>query len=151
MRFVAFRLLAFVPPATAITAALFASTSSFMLTLETSVTSDRMTVHVIRRFESVCDVLSRENRQISRAATNCDADLQCLGSPILCPITMDVEEELGYRRLRAEFGRECRLSSGLRENARSGPHRESASCGLAFDGSPSDASEGSIGRGIFVF
>lgn len=151
MRFVAFRLLAFVPPATAITAALFASTSSFMLTLETSVTSDRMTAHVIRRFESACDVLSREIRQISSAATNCDADLQCLGSPILCPITMDVEEELEYRRLRAEFSRQCRFSSGLTENARSCPHLEPASCGLPFDGSGSDVSEASIGRGIFVF
>jgi hypothetical protein len=44
---------------------------------------------------------------MSRKATGCDEDLQCLYSPILCPITMDDEQEFEYMELRRELSKQC--------------------------------------------
>jgi hypothetical protein len=151
------RLLVFAPPAVLITAVILVAASSFVSALETSFTPKTMNAVKIQRYASDCDVLYWAIHEISRSATNCDADLQCLDSPILCPITMGREKELEYQSLRTEFGRRCgvshrlKLPSGLTDVARSGPDAESATCGSAFEWSKSDASDRSIQPDTFVF
>ena len=151
MQLMRLRLLVFLLPAALIAATLLVSASSFVSALETSLTPVEMTVINVQRYESDCDVLSREISEISRSATNCDADLQCLGSPILCPITMDAEKELEYQGLRVEFGRRCSPSIGPKDDLRNGSDMEPATCGSRFDWSASDTSDESTEPVTFVF
>jgi len=101
------RLLAFIPPAALISAALLVSASSLVSALESTLTPIASSAIEIERFESRCDELDREIEALSRAATSCDQDLQCLRSPILCPIAMDEEMEREYRTLREERRESC--------------------------------------------
>ena len=97
-----YRLLAFIPPATLITASLLVLASSLVSALETSFGADTSYAIQVHRYESDCDVLARKIDEMSRMATCCDEDLQCLHSPILCPISMDDEQEHAYLKLRRE-------------------------------------------------
>ena len=101
------RLLAFVPPAALITGALLVSASSLVSALETSFTPTVSSAIEITRFVSRCDELDQEIDALSRAATSCDQDLQCLRSPILCPISMDERMARDYRALREERREQC--------------------------------------------
>jgi hypothetical protein len=151
------RLLAFLPPAALITAALLVSASSFVSAIETSFVPEPIMAVEVQRFESDCEVLHRRILEISWSATNCHADLQCLGSPILCPITMDRDKELEYRNLRSEFDARCGLSSGLNPpsgpagHERSGSHPIFATCGSTFDWPLPEASGRSSLPGTFIF
>ena len=101
------RLLAFILPATLISAALLIVATSLVSALESKfMPAVRSTIELVR-FESRCDVLNRKIGAISRSATNCEEDLQCLGSPILCPIVMDERTEREYRALREELAEQC--------------------------------------------
>lgn len=102
-----FRLLAFIPPAALISAALLVSASSLVSALEATFVQAAPSVIAIERFETRCEVLDRKIGALSRAATSCDQDLQCLRSPILCPIAMDEEMERDYRALREERYEQC--------------------------------------------
>ena len=133
------RLLAVFPPAAFVTAALLVLISSLVSALETSLTPDVMIAVKVQRYESDCDVLTREIQALSRSATNCDADLQCLSSPILCPIEMDAEQEREYRSLRAEFEIRC------------SPFVEPTACGSSFDRPASDANGRATEPATFVF
>jgi hypothetical protein len=101
------RLLAFVPPAGLISAAILMSASSLVSALESTLTPVASTAIVIERFESRCEELDRKIEALSRAATSCDQDLQSLGSPILCPIAMEEDAERDYRALREERHEHC--------------------------------------------
>jgi hypothetical protein len=101
------RLLAFVPPAAVISALLLVSASSLVSALEAKLTPNVSSAILIQRYESFCDGLERRIEVLSRAATSCDQDIQCLGSPILCPIAMDEEMQREYRELQAERIEQC--------------------------------------------
>ncbi len=101
------RLLAFVPPAAVISVTILMSASSLVSALESTLMTNPGTAIAIERIESRCEILDRKIEALSRAATNCDQDLQCLGSPILCPIAMDGEMERDYRALREERREHC--------------------------------------------
>jgi hypothetical protein len=101
------RLLAFVPPAALISAAILVSASTLVSALEATLTPGSSRAIAIERFESRCEELDRKIAALSRAATSCDQDLQCLRSPILCPIAMDPDMERDYRALREARGQEC--------------------------------------------
>jgi hypothetical protein len=133
------RLLAFFPPAAFVTAVLLVSVSSLVSALETSLTPDVMIAVKVQRYESDCDVLKRKINELSRNATSCDADLQCLSSPILCPIEMDAAQEREYRNLRAEFAMRCGLFIA------------SEACGSTFDRPASDANDRATEPATFVF
>jgi len=101
------RLLAFVPPAAVISAVILVSASSLVSALEAKFTPTVSSAIPIQRYESFCDRLERKIEVLSRAATSCDQDIQCLGSPILCPIAMDEEMQREYRELQAERSSQC--------------------------------------------
>jgi hypothetical protein len=101
------RLFAFVPPAAMISAALLVSASSMVSALEARFTPTASSAIPIQRYESFCEGLQRRIEVLSRAATNCDQDIQCLGSPILCPIAMDRDMQREYRELLEERREQC--------------------------------------------
>jgi hypothetical protein len=117
------RLAAFVPPAALISAAILMSASSLVSALESTLTPVASTAIVIERIESRCDELDRKIEALSRAATSCDQDLQCLQSPILCPIAMDERAERDYRALREERHEHCSIPL-LRPESSSARFRE---------------------------
>ena len=146
-----YRLLAFFPFAALITTVLLMSASSFVSALEASVTADANYAIQVQRYESNCDVIDRKIQEISRMATGCDDDLQCLYSPILCPITMDHAQELEYMKLRREWSQQCgseldRVGGGLR-----GTDSERASCCSKLRPAVAGASGRSAGVATFVF
>lgn len=95
------RLLAFVPPAAMITAILLVSA------LEAKLAPTVSSAIPIQRYESFCDGLERKIEVLSRAAPSCEQDIQCLGSPILCPIAMDKKMQREYRELQVERSELC--------------------------------------------
>lgn len=101
------RLLAFVPPATAITVALLISASTLVSALEASLTPVVIPTIPIERFESQCEILDRRIAALSRSATSCNEDLHCLGSPILCPVAMDAKDERDYQALLEQHREHC--------------------------------------------
>ena len=101
------RLLAFVPPAALISGVLLMSASSLVSALESTFIPPVSSTFSIERFESRCEQLDREIAVLSRGATACDQDLQCLYSPIVCPIAMDPEAERNYQALQAERSDHC--------------------------------------------
>ena len=74
------RLLVFAPPAVLVTAVILVAASSFVSALETSFTPNTMNAVKIQRYESDCDVLYWAIHEISRSATNCDAESATCGS-----------------------------------------------------------------------
>lgn len=146
-----YRLLAFIPPATLITTILLVSASSFVSAVETSFVPDTSYAIQIQRYESDCDVLDRKIDEMSRLATGCDEDLQCLHSPILCPISMDDEEELTYLKLRRERSERCGSAPDLMDDALGGPYSERAACRSMFSSEDSPTNRGSVGPATFMF
>ena len=151
------RLLVFAPPAALISAAILVSASTLVSALEATLTPDVPTAIVIERFESRCQALDRKIEVLSRAATSCDQDLQCLGSPILCPIAMDSEMERDYRALREERREYCgvphqwpELSNvSLRDFSVESTPMDSSTCRAVAN--PPDPDQDLRGEGLKVF
>ncbi len=101
------RLLAFLPVALLMTMLCLLSASSLVSAVETALPSFGPRSLDLRLYETTCHVLAREIREIGRRATNCDRDLLCLDSPILCPILLEKEEASRYERLQARFEEGC--------------------------------------------
>ena len=145
------RLLAFVPPATLISAAVLISASSLVSALESNFTYDAIPTISLERFESRCDGLDREIEALSRAATNCDQDIQCLASPILCPIAMNEEAEREYLALREERREHCGVSSSSPEFSLAPTNMESNACRSTLNWLESATDGGSAGPPVFDF
>jgi len=110
------RLIAFLPPAALVTFLLLVSASSFVSAIEKSLAAESEAVLIpirVQSYESECDALGRELRTLSHAVTNCDAEPLCLGSPLLCPVTMDANAEREYQRLRSALSDRCEVPRGL--------------------------------------
>ncbi len=116
------RLLAFFPFAVLMTLALLSSASFLVSTLETSFSSSGRISIRLHRHESGCDSLHLAISEMSRKATACGTDIQCLVSPILCPISMAESEVVEYESLRDEFDAKCGISKG--QGKRKGQERE---------------------------
>ena len=115
-----FRLIAFLPLAATAVALLLLTASSLVSAIDASLVPEpRMHAQPIRiqSFETECQMLSREFEELSRAATLCDRDPRCLGSPLLCPIAMDAELEARYQRLRRALQSRCEVSPEPIESA----------------------------------
>ncbi len=137
------RLLAFFPPAVLITFVLLLSGSSFVSAVEGSFLSEpnaTSTPISIKRYETECDVLHREIHALSHAATSCEEQPPCLGSPLLCPVAMNGEIERDFQRLRAALSERCGVPLGLMDYAWGGPFGEASTCGDAHDWFESAAS-----------
>ena len=147
------RLIAFVPPALLMTLVLLLSMSTFVSAVERSLVGDSEIVTPpirVQRFETECETLYREMYAISRAATSCDEEPSCLGSPLLCPVMMDDELEAEYQQLRTELIARCGDPHGLAARAFGGPVAQVASCSVYQDWhQPSPI--GPVGPGRFVF
>ncbi len=112
------RLLAFVPLAALIAVSLLIIASSFVSALETRFVGTPIVTLEIHRYETDCDRLQAEIQTLSQSATNCDEDLLCLGSPILCPIAMDAHNERRVLTLREELEAGCGFSFALDDEFR---------------------------------
>ena len=126
------RLIAFLPPAALVTFLLLVSASSFVSAVEQSLIAESAAVLVpirVQSYESECDVLTRELRTLSHAVTSCDAEPSCLGSPLLCPVTMDANAEREYQRLRSALSERCEVPRGLMGGS-GGPVAEASGCGV---------------------
>lgn len=147
------RLLASFPIAALMVAVLLVSASSYVSAVEASFTLNSRTNVAIRidRYETKCRELDRAIQQISRRATACDRDLQCLGSPILCPISLNEKEEREYRKLRGEFGRQCDGLYALTDESDAGFSIDFATCGGALDGPATSIRNRSSQARVFVF
>lgn len=106
------RLLAFVPPAAFLVAITLLLASSLVSALESNVRWRTVEVVPVEWIESECRRIERRLRAMSRQATGCDADLRCLDSPILCPISMDATHEREYRALRRDHAARCGPAPG---------------------------------------
>jgi hypothetical protein len=101
------RLLAFVPPAAFLATVSLMIASSLVAGLESRVRRPAPGAMPVTWIESECRRLERQILAVSKRATGCDADLRCLGSPILCPLSMDETHEREYRALRREHAERC--------------------------------------------
>ncbi len=54
-----------------------------------------------------CDRLRREIHALSHEVTPCELGPECHGSPLLCPIALDLRIEREYAHLRAALEAEC--------------------------------------------
>jgi len=145
------RLLASFPLAVLMIAVLLVSASSYVSAIETRQDSNPNLVLRLDRAESFCEVMIREIRAISRLATTCNLDLQCLGSPILCPITLDRKQERKYSSLRAQFERQCAASYSLGDEAMGDFRNDLEFCGAGSGGFESEAPIRSSEPKTFVF
>ncbi|HEB90020.1 MAG TPA: hypothetical protein ENI85_10650 [Deltaproteobacteria bacterium] len=102
-----FRLLAFLPVALLLTMLCLLTASTLVSAIEVPFPEVRPGSIDLRLHETSCDVLAREIRDLGHRATDCDRDLLCLDSPILCPILFGKEEAREYARLQARFDRDC--------------------------------------------
>ena len=134
------RLIAFLPAAALVAGLLLVTTSSFVSAVERSWSAEPPPAPApirIRRYETECEGLRREIDQLIEASTSCDRELACLGSPLLCPITMTSKTEERYEALRETLADRCETPPIGRDGDRStrlpGMHE------AAFD-------DGSIGR-----
>jgi hypothetical protein len=86
--------------------------------------------------ESRCDVLRREIHGLSHEVTPCALAPECHGSPLLCPVALDVQIEREYERLRDALQAQCGMPRGLLDFAwEIGAQTQVAErCELAHDG-----------------
>ncbi len=132
------RLIAFLPPAALIAFLLLVSASSFVSAVEGSLIAEfevASTPIRVQRYESECDVLAREIRALSRSMTSCTGELSCLGSPLLCAVTMDAEIERKYQGLRSVQNERCNVPPGLGATAGDGAAGAPSACGFSARGS----------------
>ena len=114
------RLIAFLPLATLISVLLLSSASSFVSAIERAWipdSSDLLPIMRIRQFETKCDQLFREIHALSHETPRCDESRECLGSPLLCPSTMDAEIDREFQRLRSVLNERCGLPLRLMDYA----------------------------------
>lgn len=138
------RVIAFLPAAGLIAFVFLISASSFVSAVERSLRFDSDFVPStirIERYETDCDVLHREIRVLSQAATSCDEEPSCLGSPLLCPITMNLATAQEYRRLRSAISERCGVSPGSMNSTRSVLVGAAATCGRSYPAPRLEASE----------
>jgi len=131
------RLIAFLPPAALIAFLLLVSASSFVSAVEGSLIAEfevASTPIRVQRYESECDVLAREIRALSRSMTSCTGELSCLGSPLLCAVTMDAEIERKYQGLRSVQNERCNIPPGLGATAGGGAAGAASACGFFGEG-----------------
>ncbi len=129
------RLIVFLPVAALIAFLLLISASSFVSALERSITTATESPPLrVSRYETECDVLYREIHALSHAATTCEVQPSCEGSPLLCPAAMDARIDSEFQRLRSVLNERCGLSPGLLDYAwGGGADGEGPSCGSAHD------------------
>lgn len=139
-----FRLLVSLPFALGIVGLLLLSVSSFVSAVEAPLGPDGRSAGVARSGyaagfatgESRCDVLRREIHALSHEVTPCANAPECHGSPLLCPVALDVRIEREYERLRDALHAHCGVPRGLLDHAwELGEQVEVADgCALAHDG-----------------
>ena len=164
-----FRLAAFLPIATLITAVLLSSASSFVSAVERAwvpEANDLLPILRVRQFETECEQLFREIHALSHETTRCDESPECLESPLLCASAMNVEIEREFQRLRRALNERCGLplrlmdyAWGVDESASPDPHDAStggvgrsdgARCGASHDWLEATTS-GNVGAKRFLF
>ena len=110
------RCIAFLPLSVLITSLLWLLASSFVSTIESTLTPIIVpaiaagvvtpTIELIR-FETECEGLRRRIEELARKASSCAAHPGCLQSPLLCPIVMGEGLEREYDQLRRAVQARC--------------------------------------------
>ena len=149
-----FRLLAFLPIAFLMTMLCLFSASTLVSAVEPPLGGIRSGSIDLRLYETSCDVLARELRELGRRATSCDRDLLCLDSPILCPVLFEKEEAREYARLQARYEEGCtgRFSEGAASrDAQRRFMAETADCDFREARGESNEGHSGLAPATFVF
>jgi hypothetical protein len=143
------RLIVLLPLAALMTAALFVLAAFAHSVLERRFVREHAPAIELVRYESPCERMEQRLAELARAATACDADPRCLGSPLVCPVEMTAIHEREYERLRDRLERECGSERWHGIDAIPVASEPSESCDFSRQSMPSD-SEGAA-RQVFIF
>ena len=106
------RCIAFLPPAALVTGLIFLLTSVLMAKFESGIESNFSTSEVpdpiaLVRYETQCERLERQIREVARDVSSCEALPGCLRSENICPVSMAAELARTYDRLRVTASERC--------------------------------------------